>query len=115
MNSRLTAAVAPEGVLHAGPAGLPDLADLLGASVASIGAWMSEYGPFLPHPSMDVSIDDLLVATEDLHDRLRDNSCPSPAPRCTAPSRARPTSSSGPSRRRASSFLPTCTSKPRRT
>jgi glutamate/tyrosine decarboxylase-like PLP-dependent enzyme len=73
VNSRLTAAVAREGVLRAGPAGLPDLADLLGASVASIGAWMSEYGPFQPHPSMDVSIDDLLVATEDLHDRLRDN------------------------------------------
>ena len=73
MNSTLTAAVAPEGVLRAGPAGLPDLAELIGASVASIGAWMSEYGPFQSHPSMDVSIDDLLVATGDLHDRLRDN------------------------------------------
>ena len=73
MNARLTAAVAREGVLHAGPAGLPDLADLLGASVASIGAWMSEYGPFQPHPSMDVSMDELLVATKDLQDRLRDN------------------------------------------
>lgn len=62
-----------EGVLHAGPAGLPELAGLLGASVASVGDWMGEFGGFEPHPSLDVSIEALAAATEVLHDRLRDN------------------------------------------
>ncbi len=34
---------------------------------------MAEYGEFVPHPSLDVSLDDLQRATSALHERLRDN------------------------------------------
>ena len=60
-------------VLHAGPAGYPDLAELLGASVAAIGAWADQYGAYTPHPSLDVSINRLQERTEVLHQRLQDN------------------------------------------
>jgi glutamate/tyrosine decarboxylase-like PLP-dependent enzyme len=63
----------PAELVHAGPDGFAKLADVLGSSVASIGAWMGEYGPFDPHPSQTTTVDDLLEATEDLHERLRDN------------------------------------------
>ncbi len=60
-------------ILQAGPAGFGALSDLLGESVASIGAWTSEYGAFESHPSVDVSLDALRAATGELHERLRDN------------------------------------------
>src|ERR1700759_4409950 len=59
--------------MHAGPAGYGDLAEQLRAAVASVGAWMAEYGEFTPHPSLDVSADDLARATSALHERLRHN------------------------------------------
>ncbi|MCR6487892.1 aminotransferase class V-fold PLP-dependent enzyme [Amycolatopsis sp. OK19-0408] len=62
-----------EGVLHAGPAGLADLAAVLGDAVRDVGSWMSEYGGYDPHPSQDVPLADLRRATADLHERLRDN------------------------------------------
>ena len=40
--------------MHAGPAGYGDLAEQLREAVASVGAWMAEYGEFVPHPSLDV-------------------------------------------------------------
>ena len=42
-------------VLQAGPAGFPDLADQLRIAVGEMGNWMSQYGPFTPHPSLTVS------------------------------------------------------------
>jgi glutamate/tyrosine decarboxylase-like PLP-dependent enzyme len=60
-------------VLPAGPAGLDQLADLLGDSVAAIGRWMREFGEYAPHPSLDVPLDRLAEATNTLHERLRDN------------------------------------------
>jgi glutamate/tyrosine decarboxylase-like PLP-dependent enzyme len=59
--------------MHAGPAGYGDLAEQLREAVASVGAWMAEYGEFAPHPSLDVSADDLRRATGALHERLREN------------------------------------------
>ena len=74
MTSRMTAAADVHGdVVHAGPTGYGRLAELLGASVASIGDWMSEYGDFEPHPSLDVPTADLRAAMDELHGRLRDN------------------------------------------
>jgi glutamate/tyrosine decarboxylase-like PLP-dependent enzyme len=59
--------------MQAGPAGYGDLAEQLRAAVASAGAWMAEYGPFTPHPSLAVPAEDLRRATSALHERLRDN------------------------------------------
>src|SRR6201995_4879905 len=59
--------------MHAGPAGYGDLAEQLRAAVASVGAWMAEYGEFTPHPSLDVSAEELERATGALHKRLREN------------------------------------------
>src|SRR6201995_2189127 len=59
--------------MRAGPAGYDDLAEQLRAVVASVGAWMAEYGEFAPHPALDVPADDLRQATAALHERLRDN------------------------------------------
>ncbi|GAA3679267.1 aminotransferase class V-fold PLP-dependent enzyme [Nocardioides ginsengisoli] len=58
---------------YASPAGFPELADLLGESIAAMRGWMSEYGAYEPHPSLDVPLDELRAATAVLHDRLRDN------------------------------------------
>src|SRR5262245_14236802 len=60
-------------VVHAGPAGYPQLADLLDASLSAIGSWMSKYGEYTPHPSLDVSVDELRDRMSVRHDRLRDN------------------------------------------
>lgn len=60
-------------VLHAGPSGLADLTDLLGDAVGTIGSWMAEYGPYEPHPSLDIPLDQLREAMSELHRRLRDN------------------------------------------
>ena len=74
VSARSTAgAGGPEDVLRTGPAGFTDLAGLLGESVATIGAWMNEYGTFEPHASLDVPMDDLRAAVDHLHERLRDN------------------------------------------
>jgi glutamate/tyrosine decarboxylase-like PLP-dependent enzyme len=59
--------------MHAGPAGYGELAEQLRNAVESVGGWMAEYGDFAPHPSLDVSVDDLQKATGALHERLRDN------------------------------------------
>ncbi len=49
------------------------LVDLLGESVAAVGAWMAEYGSFDPHPSLEVPVERLREAVAELHERLRDN------------------------------------------
>jgi glutamate/tyrosine decarboxylase-like PLP-dependent enzyme len=64
--------VTPQTV-HAGPAGFDELADQLRIAVSEMGAWMGEYGPFTPHPSLDVSRSALERASADLRARLRDN------------------------------------------
>jgi glutamate/tyrosine decarboxylase-like PLP-dependent enzyme len=62
-----------ESVVHAGPAGFAHLADLLGASVEAMGAWMASFGDYPPHPSLDVPLDELREHLGVLHERLRDN------------------------------------------
>ena len=63
----------PSAVLTTGPAGFPQLAEQLAGSVAAIGSWMEQYGDFAPHPCLDVGLDRLQRATDELHRRLRDN------------------------------------------
>lgn len=60
-------------MVHAGPAGLPDLADQLRVAVAEMGEWMGQYGAFTPHPSLDVSRAALEREAAQLRTRLRDN------------------------------------------
>ena len=60
-------------VLQAGPAGFPDLADQLQIAVGEMGNWMSQYGPFTPHPSLTVSQAALERESAELRSRLRDN------------------------------------------
>jgi glutamate/tyrosine decarboxylase-like PLP-dependent enzyme len=62
-----------DGVLHSGPAGYDRLAELLGSSLEALGAWMSTYHDFTPHPSLDVPVDELRARMAELHDRLQDN------------------------------------------
>ncbi|HET6708150.1 MAG TPA: aminotransferase class V-fold PLP-dependent enzyme [Amycolatopsis sp.] len=62
-----------EGILRAGPAGFAELAAVLGDAVRDVGAWMSEYGGYDPHPAQDVPLERFREATADLHRRLRDN------------------------------------------
>ena len=60
-------------VLHAGPAGYGELAGQLRQAVETMGGWMAGYGDFVPHPSLDVPLDQLERATGVLHERLREN------------------------------------------
>src|SRR5690348_13453206 len=60
-------------VVRAGPSGYPQLAELLDASLSAMGSWMSTYGEYSPHPSLDVSVDELRERLAVLHDRLQDN------------------------------------------
>ena len=60
-------------VVQAGPAGFPDLADQLRIAVGEMGNWMSQYGPFTPHPSLTVSQAALERESAELRARLRDN------------------------------------------
>ncbi|MDP4501985.1 pyridoxal phosphate-dependent decarboxylase family protein [Nonomuraea turcica] len=59
--------------LHSGPAGAAALAEQLQTAVAEMARWMDEYGSFSPHPSLDVEMDALKRATEELRVRLREN------------------------------------------
>ena len=63
----------PSAVLHAGPAGFDELAEQLHRAVAQVGRRMTEYGHYVPHPSLDVPMKELERATGDLHERLREN------------------------------------------
>jgi glutamate/tyrosine decarboxylase-like PLP-dependent enzyme len=58
---------------HNGPAGAAHLAERLRASVLDMTAWMDEYGPFAPHPSLTVDGNRLDDATAELRRRLREN------------------------------------------
>jgi glutamate/tyrosine decarboxylase-like PLP-dependent enzyme len=62
-----------EKYLHSGPAGAAQLGEQLRTAVAEMGRWMGEYGDFGPHPSLDVELDALELATAELRERLRDN------------------------------------------
>ncbi|MGC4112982.1 MAG: aminotransferase class V-fold PLP-dependent enzyme [Nocardioides sp.] len=62
-----------EKVVHAGPAGHPHLTDLLATSVEAMGVWMSTFGDYAPHPSLDVPLDELRARLGLLHERLQDN------------------------------------------
>jgi hypothetical protein len=62
-----------EDVLHAGPAGYAQLTDLLAESLEAVGAWMSTFGEYAAHPSLDVPVDTLREQMSDLHARLQDN------------------------------------------
>jgi glutamate/tyrosine decarboxylase-like PLP-dependent enzyme len=59
--------------LHGGPAGAAQLGDQLRTAVVEMAAWMEEYGGYAPHPSLDVEVDALERAAEELRTRLRDN------------------------------------------
>ncbi|HEY6798624.1 MAG TPA: aminotransferase class V-fold PLP-dependent enzyme [Kineosporiaceae bacterium] len=63
----------PAGVLQAGPAGAAELAAQLRRAVQELAGWMSEYGDFMPHPSLAVDLADVERATAELRARLRDN------------------------------------------
>jgi glutamate/tyrosine decarboxylase-like PLP-dependent enzyme len=69
----VTVADVTPDVLHAGPAGAKLLGEQLRLTVAEISAWMAQFGPFDPHPSLDVELDALQRATGELRSRLRDN------------------------------------------
>ena len=60
-------------LLHSGPAGAAELAEQLRVAVTQMAQWMGEYGEFSPHPSLDVEVDALERATEELRTRLREN------------------------------------------
>jgi len=60
-------------LMTSGPSGYSQLSDLLGVSVATVGDWANRFGDYVPHPSMDVSIDTLLDRMGALHERLKDN------------------------------------------
>ena len=49
------------------------LGEQLRQAVGAIGEWMAEYGPFSPHPSLEVPDGELERATAELHRRLREN------------------------------------------
>ncbi|MEH1124190.1 pyridoxal phosphate-dependent decarboxylase family protein [Micromonospora sp. CPCC 206061] len=63
----------PSRVLHSGPAGAAELSNQLSIAVTEMTSWMAEYGGFTPHPSLDIEVDALERAGEQLRSRLRDN------------------------------------------
>jgi glutamate/tyrosine decarboxylase-like PLP-dependent enzyme len=50
-----------------------DLGPRLDRAVAQHRAWLGSYGPFPPHPALDVPADRLALAVAELTDRMRDN------------------------------------------
>lgn len=60
-------------MLHAGPAGYAELAELLVASTEAIGSWSASFGEYLPHPALDVPLSLVQDRVGELHERLRDN------------------------------------------
>jgi glutamate/tyrosine decarboxylase-like PLP-dependent enzyme len=63
----------PPRVLDAGPAGAAELGEQLRRAVHEMAGWMSEYGPYTPHPSLAVDLAALEQASAELRGRLRDN------------------------------------------
>jgi glutamate/tyrosine decarboxylase-like PLP-dependent enzyme len=59
--------------MHAGPEGYGELAEQLRQAVEAVRGWMAGYGDYAPHPSLDVSLEQLQQGTSALHERLRDN------------------------------------------
>ncbi|MFI5952205.1 pyridoxal phosphate-dependent decarboxylase family protein [Cryptosporangium sp. NPDC051539] len=53
--------------------GVPELGAYLQLAVERVTDWMDEFGPYQPHPSLDVSAERMTRATDELHARLRDN------------------------------------------
>ena len=45
--------------LTTGPGAAGQLGDHLGLAVQEISAWMAEFGPYAPHPSLEVDGDQL--------------------------------------------------------
>ena len=60
-------------VLHGGPTGAAALGEQLQVAVDEMAHWMAEFGPYSPHPSLDVDLAAVRAAHAELVDRLRDN------------------------------------------
>ena len=59
--------------LTTGPAISSQLSDHLGLAVQEISSWMAEFGPYSPHPSLEVDREELARSFDELIDRLRNN------------------------------------------
>jgi len=59
--------------LTTGPGAAGQLGDHLGLAVQEISAWMAEFGPYTPHPSLEVDGDQLSRSFVELVERLRNN------------------------------------------
>jgi glutamate/tyrosine decarboxylase-like PLP-dependent enzyme len=59
--------------LTTGPSAAGQIGDYLGDAVQQISAWMAEFGPYTPHPSLDVDGGRLSRSLDELVGRLRNN------------------------------------------
>jgi glutamate/tyrosine decarboxylase-like PLP-dependent enzyme len=56
-----------------GPTGADALGEHLQRAVSEVSRWMAEFGPYTPHPSLDVDPEAVRAAHAELTSRLRDN------------------------------------------